>query len=115
MRFYAIIIFFLLSKTIYSQYYFEHYNIAEGLSQSIVYCILQDSKGFIWIGTQDGLNKYDGLNFHNYSNVADDTCSISNNWIYSIFEDSKGDIWIGTRRGLNRDFYGILLPSFKQI
>ena len=102
MRFYAIIIFFLLSKTIYSQYYFEHYNIAEGLSQSIVYCILQDSKGFIWIGTQDGLNKYDGLNFHNYSNVADDTCSISNNWIYSIFEDSKGDIWIGTRRGLNK-------------
>lgn len=74
-----------------------------GLSQSNVTCILQDSRGFIWLGTQDGLNKYDGYQFRVYKNIPADTNSISNNYIKSIAEDKNGNIWIATwGGGLNK-------------
>ena len=82
---------------------FEHLDINAGLSQNNVLCILQDKRGFMWFGTRDGLNKYDGYNFTIYKNDAKDSNSISNNFIYDILEDSKGVIWIATRGGgLNR-------------
>jgi ligand-binding sensor domain-containing protein/signal transduction histidine kinase len=75
----------------------------QGLSQSNATCILQGSRGFIWIGTRDGLNKYDGYQFTVYRNQAGDSSSLSNSYITSLAEDRQGNIWIGTwGGGLNR-------------
>lgn len=84
------------------QYIFSNYSINEGLSQSVVNCIFQDSKGYLWIGTQNGLNKFNGEAFEviNYNPL--DSNSISNNWIYSITEDKNSNLWIGTKSGLNK-------------
>jgi signal transduction histidine kinase/ligand-binding sensor domain-containing protein/DNA-binding response OmpR family regulator len=82
---------------------FEHLDINSGLSQNNVLCILQDSKGFMWFGTRDGLNKYDGYTFTVYKNDAKNNNSISNNFISAIVQDSKGVVWAATRGGgLNR-------------
>ncbi len=78
---------------------FEHLDINSGLSQNNVLCILQDSRGFMWFGTRDGLNKYDGYNFTVYKNDPNNDKSISNNFISGLVEDSKGIIWISTRGG----------------
>lgn len=78
---------------------FEHLDINSGLSQNHIMCILQDSRGFMWFGTRDGLNKYDGYKFTVYKNNVKDETSISNNFISAIAEDSKGVIWIATRGG----------------
>ncbi len=83
-------------------YRINHYTVNQGLSQSVVYTTFQDSRGFIWIGTQDGLNRFDGYTFVKYLHNPNDTNSISDSWIYSITEDKKGNLWIGTRRGLNK-------------
>ena len=79
---------------------FEHIGIEEGLSGNNVTAILQDSKGYIWFGTVDGLNKYDGYTFTKYRFDPFDPNSISQNFIYTIFEDSYGAIWVSTFEGL---------------
>ncbi|RCH55433.1 histidine kinase [Mucilaginibacter hurinus] len=78
---------------------FEHIGVKQGLSQATVTCIRQDSKGFIWIGTFNGLNRYDGYNFKIFRHVAKDTGSIAHNAIKDIIEDSKGNIWVATLGG----------------
>ena len=69
---------------------FKHYSINQGLSQSSVLCILQDSKGFLWFGTRDGLNKFDGKNFTHYRHVTKDSASLSNSIIKCLYEDDEG-------------------------
>ncbi|MBI4810168.1 MAG: hypothetical protein HY800_01735 [Ignavibacteriales bacterium] len=92
---------FLLSQEIGTR--FDRISINEGLSQSTVNAILQDREGFLWFGTQDGLNKYDGYNFKIFRNNPSDSNSISDNWISCLYLDKNGDIWIGTYHGgLNR-------------
>lgn len=81
-------------------YIFRHIRIEEGLSQSSVLCMLQDKLGFLWFGTANGLNRYDGYTFKIFSNDPSDSTTISDNGILSIFEDSKGFIWIGTVEGV---------------
>ena len=82
---------------------FEHLNIEQGMSQSSVHVIFQDSRGFLWLGTQDGLNRYDGYTFKIYKPDPDAPDSLSDRWITSIIEDADGYLWIGTRQGgLNR-------------
>jgi len=94
---------FILQFNCYSQQYvFTNYSINNGLSQSVVNCLFQDSKGFIWIGTQNGLNRFNGETFDVFSYSPADSGSISNNWIYAIAEDKLGNLWIGTKGGLNR-------------
>lgn len=78
---------------------FEQIGITNGLSQNTVCAILQDSKGFLWLGTEDGLNRYDGYTFKVYKNNPDDPRSLSSNWIRSIYEDESGTIWVGTQGG----------------
>jgi len=78
---------------------FSRISINEGLSQSTVRAILQDSEGYMWFGTQDGLNKYDGYNFTVYKNDLEDLNSLSNNEVTSIVEDDHGNLWIGTNGG----------------
>lgn len=82
---------------------FERLGIESGLSQSTVHAILQDKYGFLWIGTQDGLNRYDGYSFKVFRPDLEAPDSLSDRWITSLFEDSQGYLWIGTRQGgLNR-------------
>jgi len=81
---------------------FEHISNADGLSQNAVQCILQDSKGFMWFGALNGLNKYDGYDFDVFQHNPNDTNSISNNEINAIYEDHQGTVWIGTSDGLNK-------------
>lgn len=78
---------------------FERISIEKGLSQSVVYSIFQDSRGFLWIGTQDGLNRYDGYSFRVYKSKPYDSTSLSDSWIQAITEDKKGNLWIGTHNG----------------
>jgi len=114
-RLLTILIFsFILFFNGYSQYYvFTNYSINNGLSQSVVNCQFQDSKGYIWIGTQNGLNRFNGETFDVCSYNPADSSSISNNWIYSISEDSEGNLWIGTKGGLNKYLVG--QNKFKRI
>jgi ligand-binding sensor domain-containing protein len=82
---------------------FEQLSIEQGLSQSIVYCILQDRKGFLWFGTEDGLNKFDGYNFTILRHDPHQPNSLSYNEIRAMHEDSSGVLWIGTFfGGLNK-------------
>lgn len=82
---------------------FEQISIEHGLSQSIVYCILQDQKGFLWFGTEDGLNKFDGYNFTILRHDPHQANSLSYNEIRAMYEDSSGALWIGTFfGGLNK-------------
>ena len=83
---------------------FNHLSVNDGLSQSTIFAITQDSKGFMWFGTRGGgLNKYDGYEFTAYRNIPDMTGSLSDNTVISILEDSQGVMWIGTRYGgINR-------------
>ncbi|MFY0628361.1 MAG: response regulator [Reichenbachiella sp.] len=75
---------------------FYHYNTRNGLSQNDVREIFQDSKGYIWVGTHDGLNRFDGYSFETFTKDIDNENSISSNLISSIAEDSLGNIWMGT-------------------
>ncbi len=81
---------------------FHRLTIDQGLAQSTVNCILHDSKGFMWFGTQGGLNRYDGYRFQVYTYDPDDRNSVSSSFIFSLLEDKSGVFWIGTKRGLNR-------------
>jgi signal transduction histidine kinase/ligand-binding sensor domain-containing protein/DNA-binding response OmpR family regulator len=80
---------------------FERLSTGEGLSHSVVNCILQDREGFLWIGTQDGLNRYDGYSFQHFEHDRNDPTSLSNNTVKCLYEDRRGDLWVGTANGLN--------------
>ena len=81
---------------------FEHFGKKEGLSQINVSCIIQDSKGFIWVGTRDGLNRYDGYKFNYYKHDPHDPASLSSSMVVDIAEDKEGNIWVATIIGLNK-------------
>lgn len=82
---------------------FSHLSLEQGLSQSSILCILRDSKGFMWFGTRDGLNKYDGDTFIVYLPDANNPHSLSHNAVRALYEDRAGQIWVGTDGGgLNR-------------
>ncbi|MDL2265932.1 response regulator [Parabacteroides sp. OttesenSCG-928-G21] len=82
-------------------YYFRHYNNKDGLSHNTVYSSLQDRKGFLWFGTDDGLNRFDGYTFTIYRHdpAAPAGQTLPGNYISYLFEDSEGRIWISTNRG----------------
>jgi signal transduction histidine kinase/CheY-like chemotaxis protein/ligand-binding sensor domain-containing protein len=81
---------------------FEHLDVNAGLSQNHILCMLQDKQGFMWFGTINGLNKYDGYKFTVYKNDAKDDNSLSGNYISGIVEDANGIIWVSTGSGLNK-------------
>lgn len=95
---------FLINYTILfpqtRQFYFQHLGLEEGLSQSSVLCIIQDKKGFMWFGTKEGLNRYDGSNFRIFSYNPNDTTSLGNNVVNALYEDEKGILWVGTDNGV---------------
>lgn len=73
---------------------------SDKMSSSLLNCICQDSHGYIWVGTEYGLNKFDGYHFTNYFYDKNDTTSISNDIITFLFVDGKSDLWVGTAKGL---------------
>ncbi len=77
----------------------QYLGIENGLSNNAVTCIFQDSHGFMWFGTFDGLNRYDGYSFKVFRNRLSDTSSLIHNWVTAINEDRAGNIWIGTKQG----------------
>ncbi|MFC2152489.1 two-component regulator propeller domain-containing protein, partial [Bacteroidota bacterium] len=96
---------FILSiklATVAQTHKFSHYAVKDGLSQSVANCFLQDSEGYLWIGTQNGLNRFTGYGFDKFIHDPFDSNSISDNWIFSIVEDRTGNLWIGTQKGLNK-------------
>lgn len=81
---------------------FEHLSVEEGLSQVSVLSMIQDREGFLWIGTQDGLNRYDGYGFTVYRPEPGNAESLSGNFIHALYEDAAGTLWVGTNAGLSR-------------
>jgi ligand-binding sensor domain-containing protein/serine phosphatase RsbU (regulator of sigma subunit) len=91
---------------------FSHITAEQGLSMGVVNCVLQDSKGFMWFGTQDGLNKYDGYNITVFKRNPVDPNSLSNNFINTLYEDKQGILWIGTDGG-GLDAYDLHTGKFR--
>ncbi|MDR2951478.1 MAG: response regulator [Prevotella sp.] len=83
-----------------SNFHFKKIQVDDGLSESAIYCIMQDMKGFMWFGTKDGLNRYDGYNFRIFRNNPHNTQSIGNNFIRCIAEGGTNTLYIGTDAGL---------------
>ena len=82
---------------------FSSLTVEDGLSQSSVYAVLQDRNGFLWIATEDGLNRYDGYSFKVYRHDSKDPYSLSSSFIHCLYEDGEGTLWVGTySSGLNR-------------
>lgn len=86
----------LFSSLQAQQIEFERYSLEQGLSHPAVYCIMQDKKGFVWVGTQNGLNCWDGHSFTVYRHDPTDSTTLSHNFVRSMYEDDEGRLWIGT-------------------
>ena len=78
---------------------FRHLSVDDGLSHEAVHSVLQDSQGLLWIGTQDGLNRYDGYDITVFTPDPHDPDSLANGWISCLFEDRAGNVWVGTNGG----------------
>jgi signal transduction histidine kinase/ligand-binding sensor domain-containing protein/ActR/RegA family two-component response regulator len=89
---------------------FDHLSLQDGLSQSVVTAIAQDARGFIWLGTQDGLNRFDGYEFRIFTHDTDDPTSLLDALITALVVDHTGTLWVGTNGGLER--YDPLLENF---
>lgn len=102
---YAFLLLILIPLSSFSQISdtrFRHISNEQGLSNSTITCIIQDTRGFMWFGTRDGLNQYDGVKAIIYRNDPHNKFSISDNTIRCIYEDAHHKLWIGTSYGLNR-------------
>ena len=89
-----------MSTRLFAQYHFQNFSVENGLSQSTVYDILKDQKGFMWFCTDHGLDRFDGINMKVYTRESD-SCGLSSDRIFAIDEDRQGNFWIGTDFGLN--------------
>ncbi len=93
---------FLVAGDIYAQdkpVVFKRLTTRDGLSQNRIFDIVQDKYGFIWIGTEDGLNRYDGYNFKVFKNIPGDTTSLANNFAETLHISKKGELWLGGQQG----------------
>lgn len=88
--------------------------IEKGLSNNSVRCIYQDHQGFMWFGTYDGLNRYDGYEFQVFRNKLNDSTSLPHNYIYTIHEDGEQNLWVGTGQGIGiyNSLTGKFLPAY---
>ena len=98
--FLVMIISLAAGKLVAQPYSFVHYQVENGLSNNAVLCSLQDTKGFMWFGTKDGLNRFDGYTFKVFRNDAGNPASIGNNIIYCLYQDKAGVLWVGTDAGI---------------
>ena len=91
----------LIALQLTQPYPFKRYDTSSGLSNNIIHDIFQDSDSFLWIATENGLNRFDGHNFTTFSSNSSDSTSISHNVVMDIFEDNEQNLWVGTWNGLN--------------
>jgi len=84
-----------------SEVKFQHFGLKQGISHASVFAVLQDRVGFMWFGTQDGLNRFDGYTFKIYQNDSADSNSIGNSWVYTLSELHDGRLLIGTEKGFS--------------
>jgi signal transduction histidine kinase/ligand-binding sensor domain-containing protein len=91
----------LCASSIFSQEAVRFFTVKQGLTQNSVTTILRSKDGMLWVGTQDGLNRFDGYSFTHFRHDPDDSLSISDQYITAIHEDNRGNLWVGTRHGLN--------------
>lgn len=98
----ACILSFPLTATMQEKIRFERISSEQGLSQNTVFTICQDKKGFLWLGTEEGLNRYDGYDFKIYKHKTDDPHSLIDNKVWAVLEDHAGELWVGTPGGLDR-------------
>lgn len=97
MKHFLLLLFLCLTTLMSAQdYHFKQISLAEGLSQSSINAITQDANGFLWFGTQDGLNRFDGNSFNIYKNIAFDSSSLAENFITALSVDNKNRLWVGT-------------------
>lgn len=81
---------------------FDRFSMEQGLSDQTVFCICEDRRGFMWFGTADGLNRFDGYKFKIYRHIPENPGSINDNIVRALLVDNEGTLWVGTRLGLNR-------------
>jgi ligand-binding sensor domain-containing protein len=93
---------------------FEHITSDQGLSNRSILAMMKDSKGFLWITTIDGVNRYDGMDFKIFRNDPFDSTTLSSGWAYCISEDKNGTIWMGGDYGIVLDSYNPLTGKFKR-
>ncbi len=93
---------------------FRHLTTEDGLSQSSVYAIQQDAAGFMWFGTKDGLDRYDGYHFKVFVHSQLDSSSLSDDFVTALFQDRKKRLWVGTQYG-NLNLYDPRLDKFQRI
>ncbi|GEP96707.1 ligand-binding sensor domain-containing protein [Chitinophaga cymbidii] len=90
------------SGIVYGQpFYFRHYQVEDGLANNTVFTVFQDTRGFMWFGTKEGLNRFDGITFKAF-NMPQDNRREAREFVYSIDEGMNGRLWVGTRKGLYR-------------
>ncbi len=95
---------------------FRHLTVSQGLSQGSVVCMLQDRQGFMWFGTQDGLNRFDGYGFTVFKHSPSDPASLNDNFVITIAEDSSGRLWVGTLNSPDTlNLFDPLTESFSQV
>ena len=94
-----ILLFFPIQFTEAQSYFFKHYQVENGLSNNAVYCSTQDRSGFMWFGSRDGLNRFDGYHFKTYK-ASDPKNSLSPDLIYCLNSDKNGRLWVGSSKGL---------------
>ena len=98
-----IVSFFCLLPTVFTQSInFNYLTVEDGLSQSTILCSMEDSKGYLWFGTSDGLNRYNGYEFEVFRANPKEKYSLLDNEILALYEDSKQNIWVGTSQGINK-------------
>lgn len=81
-------------------YYFRHYQVENGLSHNTVFCSAQDKNGFLWFGTKDGLNRFDGYQFKTFNIIKEENGTLIRDLISSLSTDQNGTLWVGTQKGL---------------
>ncbi len=94
--------FYICSSSVSAQYVFNAYTRDDGLISNEVTCTYRDSRGFLWIGSKEGLQVYNGKYFRNIRHHLLDSTSLSSDWVMSIAEDSRGFIWVGTDKGISK-------------
>jgi ligand-binding sensor domain-containing protein/nitrogen-specific signal transduction histidine kinase len=118
-----ILLFFLLVPSLHilaQPYYFRHYQVESGLSNNTVYCSIQDKNGFMWFGTRDGLDRFDGYRFKTFNSQSKDESSLTSDYIFSLAIDSSNQLWVGCEKGLysfdaQKDQLVTVIDSLKNI
>jgi signal transduction histidine kinase/ligand-binding sensor domain-containing protein len=89
-------------QTMSQPYYFRHYQVENGLSNNTVFCSAQDKNGFLWFGTKEGVNRFDGYHFKLFRLGKDDERTFSQELVYFLYSDKQGTLWVGAQKGLFR-------------